>query len=376
MRVFGTKLSRLFSSSILRLPSQHSGPFLQSRPGQSSVASSGAVDAPLLTSLLKNATSIYILESIIAVNESALNGVHDTVACATAGRILRRQRMKRSLEQTDLLPMAASSIVATRIAAWMARPRPGVGLGVREGTALLHTAATLSVRSPSTTLLAANLAKQCAELDGHQAANCLWSASKLSLPKEIGGKRLSKAFADRVAHFAGQDDVSQLSAEDVREAPRCAPLPRAAALPSPATSKHAPNPTQSWKSFSALGGLNLFLLAPATKLAIGRAAARGWTTFFNAGGEEARFYPEKSLGAGWRGDAVKCFVAAASLQLAEKELVGTFALAAERAVCGFKGEERIAAHLRLKMATQCIDAANALGLPTAAFEDVKRYFLP
>ena len=65
-----------------------------------------------------------------------------------------------------------------------------------------------------------------------------------------------------------------------------------------------------------------------------------------------------------------------AIHLAEKELVGTFALAAERAVCGFKGEERIAAHLRLKMATQCIDAANALGLPTAAFEDVKRYFLP
>lgn len=332
------------SFSAVYLSPQRSGPFLVSpaSPDLASRAAEGGDAGPLLTAAIKNASTFAELEEIVRKNEAApfFNGVHDAVVCSTLGRVVRRARQRLGvLESTEELPVAAARLCLARIAAWLKRSHPqGLGLGPREGASLLHSAATLTARGAPTAELARRLAQGAGTLDGHQAANCLWASSKLSLSKVPGGAQAAVVFAARVAALAGAEQ----------------PLA----------------PEDSWKALWALNALGVaHRCKPETREALGRAAAQGWVAFFDAGGEEVRFFPGPAVGLGWRADAVKCFAAAGEMMLRDKRTLTTLASAAERALCG-AGASAVASEQRARLAQKCASVAGALGMSAGAFSAV------
>jgi hypothetical protein len=334
-------LGRNFSSSILHLPTQRVGPFLVSEP--SAPAGPGRSDSPLvLTATLKNAATFADLEEIIRTKEQFFNGVHDAVACTSAGRLLRRTRLRNNVElhSYEQLPQAAANLCVARVACWLARAPTAPGQGLREATALLHSAATLSARGPPVTALVKHIAGSARQLDRHQATNCLWAAAKLSVVVERGGREAVLLICARVAELA--------------EGSR--PL----------------EPEEAWKALWAVNAAGVAdAVKPSAREALGSAAAAGWAAFFDAGGEEARFFSNPAVGAGWRGTAVKCFAAAGDMLLKDDGTVQLLAHAAERAVCG-QGASSIPREQRLKLAQKCAAAAAALGLPRGAFDAVAR----
>jgi hypothetical protein len=161
------------------------------------------IDAPLLTSRLKNSKTLAHLRRHANDNASSMSALHDSVICVACGRFGSSDEKLKSESQEFYL-------LAAKL--WLARPEGSIGREARNVANILHAGGKLKVDPQHDVIkrLLDESVRMSREFEAQHAANCIWAVASMGVEDAKIVSALSRACIDYARDYTSQEASNAL----------------------------------------------------------------------------------------------------------------------------------------------------------------------